>query len=124
MAATTIKEVDERYALAVENINQRLEKSEKFQADTNSRLATIDANLLWIIRIGGFVGASILAVAASLLYMSNRAGHVEDAVSTLQGEAKRLTEAVATLQIESKNQQRQTAKVLSIVENLERRSAK
>jgi predicted nuclease with TOPRIM domain len=149
MAGTTIKGVDERYAAAVESINQRLEK---LQTESNTRLAAIETNLVWIIRIGGFIGASILAVVASLLYMSNRAGHVEEAVATLQGESKRftetaaglqgetkrltetaaslqgetkrLTEAVATLQTESKNQQGQIARVLSVVETLERRSAK
>jgi len=152
MPGTTIKEVDERYAQEVANINQRLDKSERFQLEMTGRIAAIDTNLRWIKGIGAFVGAAIVAFAGSLLYMSNKAGHVEEAVSTLQGETKRVVEAVSTLQGESKRiaeavstlqgetkrvaeavstvqgqtkfQESQIAKVLSIVERIEGRTVK
>ncbi len=58
----TIKDVDERYALAVDNINQSLERAERFQLDTTARLAAVDNSLAWITKIGAFMGSALLAV--------------------------------------------------------------
>ncbi len=138
MPPTTIKEVDERYAQEVANVNQRLDRSEQFQLEMTGRMAAIDTNLRWIKGIGAFIGAAIVAFAGSLLYMSNKAGHVEEAVATLQGETKRLAEAVSSgqgetkrlaeavsaLQGQTKSQENQLAKVLSALERIEARTAK
>ena len=152
MPPTTIEEVDERYAQEVANINQRLDRSEQFQLEMTGRMAAIDTNLRWIKGIGAFIGAAIVAFAGSLLYMRNKAGHVEEAVATLQGETKRLAEAVSSgqgetkrlaeavssgqgetkrlaeavsvLQGQTKSQENQLAKVLSALERIEARTAK
>jgi cell division protein FtsL len=102
--------VDERYAQEVANINQKLDDAEEFQLETTGRMAAIDTKLRWIKGIGAFIGAAIVAFACSLLYMSNKAGHVEEAVSTLQGQVK--------------SQDNQLAKVLSALERIEARTAK
>jgi chromosome segregation ATPase len=108
MPPTTIKEVDERYAQEVASINQKLDKFDRFQLEMTARMAAIDTNLRWIKAIGAFVGAAILAFVGSVFYISNRAGHLEEAVSTLQsetktlqGDAKRIEGAVLALQGDS-----------------------
>ncbi len=112
--SSTVKEAEERFAEAIERIDKRLEKSEAFDRETNARLATIHTDLRWIKGVGAFVGMAIVGFLGSLLYLSNKAGHVEEAVATLQSNVK-------GLESESKAQ---TAKVISAIESLERRIAK
>ena len=109
------RKLRQRFAEAIECIDKRLEKSEAFDRETNARLATINTDLRWIKGVGAFVSAAaIVGFLGSPLYLSNKAGHVEEAVVTLQSNVK-------GLESESKAQ---TAKVISAIESLERRIAK
>ena len=117
-------------ALAVDNINQRLERAERFQLDTTVRLAAIDNSLAWITKIGAFMGSALLAVIFFLFTLSKQSGHLEEAVSTLQGDTKKVQEAVSTLQgtvsvlqADSKRHEAQLTKALAILESIDKRTA-
>jgi hypothetical protein len=114
--AQTVTEVDQRDAQAVEGIHKKLESFDV-------KLGVIENDLRWINRIGAFVGMAIVAGVTSLFWLSNRAGHVEEAITTLQSEFKNQGEAVRAVQSEFKNQNAQFAKLVAALEAIEKRMA-
>ena len=115
MPPTAVKELAERYALAIENVNQRLDRSEKFQDDVRHQLATISSDMRRIKGIGAFLGGAVLAWAGAVVSMSNRADHVEEAVSTLQHDVKTLQGDVKNFQGDVKTLQGDSTGNMSLI---------
>jgi len=107
--ATSSRDVEERLTRTIEGIIKKLETFDAFKFEVSRDLGSLNSRLNWIKAIGAFLGTAVIAGAGSLLYMSNRAGHVEEAVSILRAE--------------SKEKASENAKILAAIASIEKRMA-